>query len=67
MEASTIILIALCAPSALLITFFVLYELYTLKIFKMATALIITFVTTVIALIVSGTNRRYQEARKEIE
>lgn len=33
----------------------------------MGTALIITFITTVIALIVSSTNRRYKEAAKEIK
>lgn len=69
MSEGQIILIALCAPSALLITFFVLYELYdrNIKIFRMAVTLIITFVSTVIALIIDRTDRRYQEARKEIE
>lgn len=64
-----IILISLCAPSALLIAFFVLYELYSrnIKIFRMATLLILTFVGCVITLIIESTNRRYKEAAKEIE
>jgi hypothetical protein len=36
------------------------------KKLKMATALIITFVATVIALILEGTDKRYKEARKEL-
>jgi hypothetical protein len=69
MEATTIILICLCAPSALLITFFVCYELYSrnIKIFRMAVALILTIVSLIIALIREQTVRRYKEAIKEIE
>jgi hypothetical protein len=47
----------------------VLYELYVrnIKIFKMAAMLIVTFVSAAITLIIEGTDRRYKEARKEIE
>jgi hypothetical protein len=69
MSYKQIALVIVTTPSAALITFFVIYELYSrnIKLFKMGTALILTFITTVIALIVSSTNRRYQEARKEVE
>jgi hypothetical protein len=63
MEASTIILLSLTAPSALLITFFVLYELYTLKIFRMAVVVILAWMASLFERL----DRRYEEAAKEIE
>lgn len=65
MSEGQIILLCLCAPSALLITFFVLYELYdrNIKIFRMA----IVLVLAAIAALFEKLDSKYQEASKEIE
>lgn len=65
MSEGQIILTALCAPSALLITFFVLYELYVrnIKIFRMA----VVIVLAAIAALFEKLDSSYGRARKEIE
>jgi uncharacterized protein YacL len=65
MSEGQIILICLTAPSALLIAFFICYELYSrnIKIFRM----LITILMAAFAVLFEKLGQRYEEAVKEIE
>ena len=62
---SQVILVALCAPSALLITFFVLYELYYYNATKVRMAVVITL-AAIVALF-EKLDTKYNKAAKELE
>lgn len=63
MEATTVILIALTAPAALLIAFFTLYELYTHKKIQM----VISIILAAIAALFERLEKKYEKAAKELE
>jgi hypothetical protein len=65
MEATTIILICLTAPSALLILFFVIYELYSrnVKIFRMAVVIVLAWM----AALAERMSSRWERAKQEVE